>query len=85
MAIKLRYKQGGECNRCGWCCLQEDPLCPYLKKEDDDTYTCTVFDDKDKRYVKCFIYPSGPPLQVDTCGYWFEDTWEDNKIIKMKV
>jgi len=84
MAIKLRYERKGECNRCGWCCLQEDPLCPYLKKENDGIYTCIVYDEKEK-YVRCGMYPSNPPIVHEECGYYFIDTWDDNKIVKRKV
>jgi len=79
-----RYIRKGKCKRCGWCCLREDPPYSYLKKE-DDTYTCTVFDDKDERDVRCGLYPGNPPIVYELCGYYFIDTWEDNKIVKGKV
>lgn len=79
-----RYERRGKCNRCGWCCLQEDPPCPYLKKEIDGRYTCTIFNEKE-RHVRCILYPDGPPIIHKDCGYWFIDTWENNKIVKGKV
>lgn len=79
-----RYIRKGKCNRCGWCCLNEDPPCPYLKKE-GDKYTCTIFNEPKKRFVRCKMYPDAPPILHKECGYWFIDTWEDNKIVTRKV
>lgn len=80
-----RYKRQGECNRCGWCCLQEDPPCPYLKKEEDEKYSCTVFNDPSKRYARCYLYPDGPPIIHEGCSYYFIDTLDNDKIIKRIV
>ena len=80
-----RYERAGECARCGWCCLQEDPPCEYLKKEDDGKYTCMVFNDLTKRPLRCFVHPSSPPVPITECGYWFIDTRENNKVIKRIV
>ena len=82
---KKRYKREGQCNRCGWCCLQEDPPCPYLKQEEDGKYTCLVFEDPEKRYLRCSLHPCGPPILHEECGYYFLDTWENNKVIKREV
>jgi hypothetical protein len=84
MVVK-RYIRRGECNRCGWCCLQEDPPCSYLERNNDGTYTCTVYDDEEKRYKRCGIYPSSPPINYIGCGYYFIDIWDDNKKVTTVV
>jgi len=81
---KPRYVRRGQCNRCGWCCLQEEPPCPNLKKE-NDRYTCIVFNNSDKRHIRCSLYPDGPPILHKECSYYFLDTWENNKIVKRKL
>jgi len=80
MIGKNRYKLGGSCNQCGWCCLQEDPPCPHLVDNEDGTYDCAVYDDED-RPVFCGMYPNGPPIQHKECGYYFIDTLDENKVI----
>ncbi|MBU2052392.1 hypothetical protein KKH13_04280 [Patescibacteria group bacterium] len=79
---KPRYKRRGKCNRCGACCLVEDPPCPYLKIKNGKA-TCLIFNSPD-RPERCKWFPEMPPIprQFKKCGYYFEDTWEDNKKVK---
>ena len=78
-----RYIRKGKCNRCGWCCLQEEPPCPHLIKE-GEKYRCSIYNDKNKP-MRCNLYPGNPPILHEPCGYYFIDIWEDNKIVKGKV
>ena len=41
-ALALRR---GECNRCGACC-EILYKCPFLKKEEDGTGTCSIYEDR---------------------------------------
>lgn len=76
---KRRYERAGKCNRCGKCCMNED--CEYFKIE-ENIATCLIHNDPN-RPLKCVIYPYGPPIIFDTCGYYFIDTLDNNKIIRM--
>ena len=81
--MELRYKRQGECNRCGQCCVNEN--CEYLHFDNDIT-TCLIYDSED-RPERCKLFPEMPPIPkaFSKCSYWFEDTWEDNRIVKHKV
>lgn len=76
-----RYTRKGQCNRCGWCCLLEDPPCTHLEFIEKGKYNCKIHDKKD-RLEKCIVFPGNPPIQNPRCGYWFIDLWENNKMIK---
>jgi len=78
--IKRRYLRKGQCNRCGWCCKHEN--CEHLEIK-NGIATCLIY--KQKRELKCTIFPDAPPILHEGCGYWFIDTWEDNKIVKKKL
>ena len=71
----LRYIRQGKCNRCGWCCEQED--CEHLER--GEMATCKIYDE---RFERCWRYPEMPPIMHEGCGYYFLDTWEDNKVVK---
>ena len=43
----------GECNRCGACC-EILFKCPFLKKHDDGTSTCGVYEDRPNQ---CRLFP----------------------------
>jgi len=75
----LRYIQQGECKRCGQCCINED--CEHF--ETGNLAICKRYGSPD-RPSKCKWFPEMPPLPraFDKCGYYFLDTWEDNKIVK---
>lgn len=79
--MKLRYIRKGKCNRCGQCCVNED--CEYLKWEKDRTTTCLIFSEKD-RPLKCKWFPQSPPIIFENCGYYFLDTWENNRVVGVK-
>jgi hypothetical protein len=49
---KLALRRG-ECNRCGACC-EILFKCPFLKKHDDGTTTCGIYED---RPDQCRLYP----------------------------
>jgi len=71
-----RYIRKGKCNRCGWCCLQDN--CEYLMWNGDITF-CKIYKD---RFLRCRLFPEAPPILNNDCGYYFLDTWENNKIVK---
>lgn len=81
MSVNRRYTRQGSCIRCGWCCLQEDPPCSYLKYDDEaGHYTCEVFNDPEVRHTRCDLYPDSPPIRYDGCGYYFYDTRESKTV-----
>jgi hypothetical protein len=49
-ALALRR---GECNRCGACC-EILFKCPFLKKHDDGTSTCGIYEDRPNQ---CRLFP----------------------------
>ena len=75
----LRYIRKGQCVRCGKCCLNEN--CEYL--ELGELSTCKIYNN-DKRPDKCRTFPQAPPITIDSCGYYFLDTWENNRIVKAR-
>lgn len=77
---KPRYKRMGKCNRCGACCLVEDPPCPHLAWEGKKAI-CKIFS-KPERPLRCKLFPEMPPIPFKSCGYYFLDKWENNKIVK---
>ncbi|GAI99615.1 unnamed protein product [marine sediment metagenome] len=74
-----RYVRRGDCERCGACCLVEE--CEHLSINDEGLATCLIYNDAD-RPLKCKLYPANPPLNFETCGYYFIDLWENNREIK---
>ena len=78
-----RYSRQGQCNRCGQCCMHEGAdggPCEHLIKE-GDTYTCLIHDDPNKP-KKCGLFPELPPILFKTCGYYFIDNWNNNKVLR---
>jgi len=71
--MELRYVRKGECVRCGWCCRADG--CEHLKIE-NGMATCMIYAD---RFKRCRLWPEMPPILYEGCGYWFVDTWEDNR------
>jgi hypothetical protein len=49
-ALSLRR---GDCNRCGACC-EILFKCPFLKKHDDGTTTCGIYEDRPNQ---CRLFP----------------------------
>jgi len=47
---------------------------------EENLSTCMIYEQE--RPMRCSIYPDGPPIIHPDCGYYFVDTWEDNKIVK---
>ena len=72
----MRYIRQGECNRCGQCCINED--CEHFVM--GEPATCLIHDKE--RPPKCEWFPEAPPIIFEKCGYYFLDTWEDNRIVK---
>lgn len=72
----LRYKRKGECKRCGWCCEYRE--CEDLIYE-DNVAICTIYEDRPQA---CKLFPQAPPILTEKCGFYFLDTWENNKIVK---
>lgn len=66
-ALSLRR---GECNRCGACC-EILFKCPFLKKQDDGTTSCGIYEDRPNQ---CRLYPI-QKRDLDevrgTCSYYF--------------
>jgi len=44
--------------------------------------TCKIHDKE--RPSKCGWFPEAPPIIFEKCGYYFLDTWEDNRIVGVK-
>ena len=78
--VKRRYTRKGKCNRCGWCCQQEN--CEHLQMG-NELATCLIHEKE--RPLRCSLYPDAPPIIYDKCGYYFLDTFDNNKIVKRKV
>jgi len=76
--VKRRYERRGKCNRCGWCCIEEE--CDQLAWK-DDIAICKIYKD---RFNHCRWFPQAPPILIEKCGYYFLDTWENNRIVKAK-
>jgi hypothetical protein len=47
---------------------------------EDSLATCLIHEEE--RPLRCSLYPANPPIIHDGCGYYFLDTYEDNKIVK---
>ena len=77
MKIKPRYKRQGKCNRCGWCC--EYHGCPDISYDENYKAICTIYNKRPKR---CIVFPEAPPILYEGCGFYFLDTWENNKKVK---
>jgi len=76
--MKRRYELKGECKRCGACCLNEN--CEHFEMV-GNLANCKIHDDSD-RPLKCKLFPEMPPIMFKTCGFYFVDTWEDNRIVE---
>ncbi len=63
----------GECNRCGACC-EILFKCPFLKKHDDDTTTCGIYEDRPNQ---CRLFPI-ERRDLDevrgSCSFYFIET-----------
>ena len=48
--------------------------------------TCKIYDSPD-RPLRCKLFPEMPPIprEFEKCGYYFLDTWEDNRVVKYRV
>lgn len=78
----MRYIRKGQCNRCGACCIIEDPPCPHLKWN-GKIAICNIYNNPN-RPLRCKLFPESPPIpsQFDKCGYYFIDTWNNDEIVK---
>ena len=66
-ALALRR---GECNRCGACC-EILFKCPFLKKHDDGTTTCGIYEDRPNQ---CRLFPIDRRDLEEvrgTCSFYF--------------
>src|SRR3954468_1338016 len=66
-SLALRH---GECNRCGACC-EILFKCPFLKKHDDGTTTCGIYED---RPTQCRLFPIDQRDLAEvrgTCSFYF--------------
>jgi len=72
-----RYERRGECNRCGWCCLYHS--CPLVYFDEEKNAVCSIYNNRPKR---CKVFPEAPPILNPDCGFYFVDTWENNRIVK---
>jgi putative zinc- or iron-chelating protein len=60
----------GECNRCGACC-EILFKCPFLKKHDDATTTCGIYEDRPNQ---CRLFPIEKRDLEEvrgTCSFYF--------------
>ena len=60
----------GDCNRCGACC-EILFKCPFLKKHDDGTTTCGIYED---RPSQCRLFPIDQRDLAEvrgTCSFYF--------------
>jgi len=72
-----RYVRMGKCNRCGWCC--EYRGCEHLSYDEDEKAVCNIYENRPQ---ECRVFPEAPPILTETCGYYFLDTWENNRVVK---
>jgi len=66
---KLALRRG-DCNRCGACC-EILFKCPFLKKHDDGTSTCGIYEDRPNQ---CRLFPIDRRDLEEvrgTCSYYF--------------
>lgn len=77
MLTTKRYIRKGECARCGDCCQNEN--CEHFEM-DEGIANCKIHNSPD-RPNKCIWFPQAPPIIFKRCGYYFEDTWENNRIV----
>jgi len=73
--MAARYIRKGSCRRCGKCCEGED--CEHFKP--GNPATCLIHDGE--RPNKCEWFPQAPPIIFKDCGYYFLDTWENNRVV----
>jgi hypothetical protein len=69
VAAKLDLRRG-DCNRCGACC-EILFKCPFLKKHDDGTSTCGIYEDRPNQ---CSLFPLEQRDIEEvrgTCSYYF--------------
>ncbi len=60
----------GDCNRCGACC-EILFKCPFLKKHDDGSSTCGVYENRPEQ---CRLYPIEPRDLAEvrgSCSFYF--------------
>jgi hypothetical protein len=76
-----RYVRAGQCIRCGSCCELED--CPHFDHGDGVSTTCKIHDRPDFP-EKCRLYPDNPPTIFKKCGFYFVDTLDDNRKLKVR-
>jgi len=77
--IELRYKRRGECTRCGLCCANED--CKHLSW-DGHKAVCLIHNQE--RPQRCVLFPQAPPIMIAECGFYFVDTWEEDRVVKCR-
>jgi hypothetical protein len=66
---KLALRRG-DCNRCGACC-EILFKCPFLRKHDDGTSTCGIYEDRPNQ---CRLFPLEQRDLAEvrgTCSYYF--------------
>lgn len=69
-AIEALALRRGECNRCGACC-ELLFKCPFLKKQDDGTSLCGIYEDRPNQ---CRFFPITKRDIEDvrgTCSFYF--------------
>jgi len=71
-----RYIRQGECIRCGQCCVNED--CEHF--EMGVPATCKIHDGE--RPPRCEWFPEDPPIVFEKCGYYFLDTWKEDRVVR---
>lgn len=69
-----RYSRKGGCLRCGACCVAEG--CKHFEPADGfNVATCLIYG-YPERPERCGLFPEMPPIPFETCGFYFDDTWD---------
>ena len=81
MPTGKRYERRGSCSRCGMCCINEK--CDHLRFRGGKA-VCMIHPEivgEDNREPKCEPFPQAPPILNERCGFYFIDTWEDDRVV----
>ncbi|HLM58082.1 MAG TPA: YkgJ family cysteine cluster protein [Pyrinomonadaceae bacterium] len=68
--VEALAQRRGDCNRCGACC-EILFKCPFLKKHEDGTTTCGIYEDRPRQ---CRLFPIDRRDLAEvrgTCSFYF--------------
>lgn len=49
---------------------------------DNGLAICTIYDKREGTRPECIVFPEAPPILVESCGFYFLDTWQNNRPVK---